>query len=129
MEKKINILGTTYSVFIGIDPEENSSLGGRMGYCIPSSRKIVVADLEKVESWKEEPEEGRRMAVATTLRHEVIHAFFAESGLWSSSMEVGAWAMNEEMVDWFAIQLPKIIKVFEQLGCSGTVYGFPDDNR
>lgn len=44
-------------------------------------------------------------------------------------MDVGAWAMNEEMVDWFAMQLPKIIKSFEQLGCTGMLYGFPGENK
>ena len=27
------------------------------------------------------------------------------------------WAKNEEMVDWFALQLPKIIKVYKELKC------------
>ena len=28
----------------------------------------------------------------------------------------GGWAKNEEMVDWFAIQSPKIFKLFEKEG-------------
>ena len=38
-------------------------------------------------------------------------------GLTSSSNGVDCWARNEEMVDWIAIQYPKIKKVFQQLGC------------
>ena len=49
------------------------------------------------------------------LRHEIIHAFLNESGLSDSSNSVEAWAKNEEMVDWFAIQSPKIFKVFQDL--------------
>lgn len=43
------------------------------------------------------------------LRHEIIHAYLFESGLNANSnkFEQG-WATNEEMIDWFAIQLPKI---------------------
>lgn len=51
-----------------------------------------------------------------TLRHEIIHAFLTESGLHGNTYNVdGGWAMNEEMVDWFAIQSPKIMRVFEEL--------------
>lgn len=46
------------------------------------------------------------------LRHEVIHAFLGESGLRNNSY----WAENEEMVDWLAIQAPKIFKTFQELG-------------
>lgn len=52
-----------------------------------------------------------------TLRHEIMHAFLNESGLSDDSNRFdGAWAKNEEMVDWFAIQSPKIFKVFVELG-------------
>jgi hypothetical protein len=39
-----------------------------------------------------------------------------ESGLNASSNSVEGWARNEEMVDWFAIQMPKLIKTFRELG-------------
>lgn len=43
--------------------------------------------------------------------------FLNESGLSDSSNQyAGAWAKNEEMVDWFAIQSPKIFKVYLELG-------------
>jgi hypothetical protein len=45
------------------------------------------------------------------IRHEVIHAFFFESGLGDSS-----YGKNEELVDWIAMQFPKIAEVFEELG-------------
>ena len=51
-----------------------------------------------------------------TLRHEIIHAFFNESGLQDSANKFdGAWSKNEEMIDWFAIQPPKIFKLFKEL--------------
>ena len=45
-----------------------------------------------------------------------MHAFLNESGLQSAANACdGSWARNEEMVDWFAIQSPKIYKVFAEL--------------
>ena len=41
---------------------------------------------------------------------------FRQGGLTSSSNGVDCWAKNEEMVDWFAIQSPKIFKVYSELG-------------
>ena len=47
------------------------------------------------------------------IRHELIHAFLFESGL-----DAASWAMNEEMVDWFALQAPKLMKAFEEAGAT-----------
>lgn len=53
-----------------------------------------------------------------TLRHEIVHAFFNESGLADSSSTVeGAWAKNEEMVDWIALQGPKLCAAWKEAGC------------
>lgn len=49
------------------------------------------------------------------LRHEIIHAFLYESGLWNNSGNVTAWAQSEEITDWIAIQSPKIYSVFKKL--------------
>ncbi len=51
-----------------------------------------------------------------TLRHEIVHAFLGESGLSANSNESDAWARNEEMVDWFALQGPKIYKAWQEAG-------------
>jgi hypothetical protein len=39
-----------------------------------------------------------------------------ESGLNGSANAVDCWARNEEMVDWFALQMPKLVKTFCELG-------------
>ena len=44
------------------------------------------------------------------IRHEIIHAFLYESGMKECSSATQSWVENEEMVDWFAIQIPKIVK-------------------
>ena len=53
----------------------------------------------------------------STIRHEIIHAYLYESGLNNNSNESDSWARNEEMVDWLAIQLPKIFKTFQEASC------------
>ena len=60
----------------------------------------------------------REIQTKETLRHEIIHAFLFESGLQSSSavLETG-WACNEEMIDYFAIQSPKIFEAFKEVDC------------
>lgn len=51
------------------------------------------------------------------MAHEILHAFFNESGLIDNANVFNkSWPKNEEMVDWFAIQSPKIFKVYEELG-------------
>ena len=42
-------------------------------------------------------------------RHEIIHAFFNESGL-------PGFSANEQIVDWIATQFSKILEVYRQTG-------------
>ena len=48
-----------------------------------------------------------------TLRHEIVHAFLYESGLWQNSFK--DWARNEEMTDWIALQFEKLLDVFKEV--------------
>ena len=47
-----------------------------------------------------------------TLRHEIVHAFMFESGL-GYNWEHGSIGQEETVVDWIAIQLPKIYAAAE----------------
>ena len=102
----VNILGTDYEVVTQTE-EENPKLNGANGLCEMYSHKIVLRDI------KEEPEcfENLESFKRKVVRHEVIHAFFAESGLRNNS----DYAQNEELVDWIAIQFPKMLKVMGEL--------------
>ena len=102
----VNILGTEYEV-IAQTEEENPKLKEANGLCEVYSHKIVIREIENTSDSYENLEAYKRKV----LRHEVIHAFFAESGLRSNS----DYAENEELVDWIAIQFPKIAKAFEEL--------------
>ena len=67
-------------------------------------------------NYEDESEERCKEEEKGILRHELIHAFLSESGLSYSSLNYSSgWAKNEEMVDFFAIQFPKIAKVFKEL--------------
>lgn len=110
---KVNILGSEWSVKFG-SKEKYPNLAEMDGYTDPSTREIVVDDMKESQGQigvKADLESYQKQVV----RHEIIHAFLLESGLGSSSNSADGWAMNEEMVDWFAIQSPKIFKVFSEL--------------
>ena len=117
MEKTVNILGTEYRIEIHKVSEdsfmEEKSLSG---YCGEENKLIVVADMSEEKYFTGMDEKEQETYRKKTLRHEIIHAFLNESGLSDSSNQFdGAWAKNEEMVDWFAIQAPKIYKTFQKL--------------
>lgn len=116
-QMKINVLGTEYSVETH-KVTEDCILKDRQlaGYCAEESKQIVIADMSEKEYFEEMNEAEQKILWKKTLRHELIHAFLNESGLSdSASIPAGAWAKHEEMVDWFAIQSPKIFKLFQQL--------------
>lgn len=115
--KKVHILGTTYRIYTDVSYHKDSCLDGRFGYCSDVEKKIVVGDLATSDSWKNETADVRASQKRLTLRHEIIHAFLNESGLTTSSNGIDCWARNEEMVDWIAIQYPKIKRVFQILKC------------
>ena len=114
----VDILGTKYIVHIGVDPAKDEKITDLYGYCSASERKIVIVDMDKLAEWDGHTTKAKEKHQKETLRHEILHAFFDESGLRSSCLNYsGSWALNEEMVDWFAIQYPKIKKVYQILNC------------
>lgn len=109
---KVNILGSEWNVKFG-NEKEYPNLTNIDGYTDLSIREIVVDDMEASQGQigaKADLESYQKQVV----RHEIIHAFLLESGLNSDSNSADSWAVNEEMVDWFAIQSPKIFKVFNE---------------
>lgn len=103
---KINILGTDYEILTQTEAE-NPKLEDANGLCEMYSHKIILRDIKETPYCFENLESFKHKV----LRHEIIHAFFAESGLRNNS----DYAQNEELVDWIAIQLPKIVKVMSEL--------------
>ena len=112
----VNILGTAYTVEVkSYDEEEAFERRSIAGYCDGMAKKIVLCDMTTYKGWEHEPQETAIISQKETLRHEIVHAFFNESGLMDSTFECGEpWAKNEEMVDWIALQGPKIYKAWEE---------------
>lgn len=100
----INVLGTEYTIEYKEMKDE-----GIDGYCDCTSKHIVV------RSDNENKLEDFQALQNKQLRHEIIHAFMSESGLQSNFEHSNRYGHEETIVDWFAIQYPKIKKIFDEL--------------
>lgn len=114
MKDKIDILGTEYTIEYH-NIKEDSKLEENEAYTDLYRKLIVMGNIEQREIFKDDCESKINKLKNKILRHEIIHAFLYESGLCENSNRSYAWAENEEMVDWFAIQGPKIFKIFKEL--------------
>lgn len=114
---KIDILGTEYRIEIHkVSEDSYMEEKGLAGYCEEENKLIVVADMSEEKYFVGMDEKAQETYRKKTLRHEIMHAFLNESGLSDSSNRFdGAWAKNEEMVDWLAIQTPKIFSTFKKM--------------
>lgn len=113
----VNILGTEYRIETRKVSEDKFLKDNHFGgYCAEDEYLIVVADLTESEYFSNITDSETEVYRKKILRHELFHAFLSESGLQSSALQPECpWSKNEEMVDWFAIQSPKIFKVFQEL--------------
>lgn len=114
---KIDILGTEYRIETHkVSEDSYMEEKGLAGYCEEENKLIVVADMSEEKYFVGMDEKAQEIYRKKTLRHEIMHAFLNESGLSDSSNRFdGAWAKNEEMVDWLAIQTPKIFSTFKKM--------------
>ena len=110
-DKKVNILGSEYTIKYDV-PDEQMSEGsdGIMDYSI---KTIKIAELVQ----EKDSVRDLQLYMKQVVRHEIIHAFLYESGLWGNSNSSDCWALNEEMVYWFSIQFPKIFDAFKEAEC------------
>lgn len=106
--KKINVLGSEYVIY-ETNEKKDPYLNGHDGYCDTSTKECVVDEMKPTGEGEKRNLPAYKRSVK---RHELIHAFLFESGLDSCS-----WAQNEEMVDWIAIQFPKMMKAFKEADC------------
>lgn len=111
--KSINILGTEWIIIFG-NENDFPKLQNSDGYTDSSSKEIVVEDMVKnaEDLMAKKDLKSYRNQV---LRHEIVHAFLCESGLDGNGHATEHWEINEEMVDWFAIQSPKIFAIYKEL--------------
>lgn len=109
---KVNILGIEYEILYKNESEE-PFLKGCDGFMDQSRKEIIIDSTigNKPEGKALDGDYYRKQV----LRHEITHAYFYESGLWVNS---GDWnGRSEELTDWFAIQSPKLLKTFQEVGC------------
>lgn len=118
---KVIILGTEYSIETHKVSDDSYLEKNKLaGYCGEESKLIVIADMTEEKYFSDMDEKEQEAYRKRSLRHEIMHAFLNESGLSDSSNQYGgAWSKNEEMVDWFAIQSPKIFAVYQSLDILG----------
>jgi hypothetical protein len=116
---KVNILGTEYE--INMYKYHDKPIFEKReidGYCDGTLKEIAYVDLCTYPGYEDVSSEKHRLIERLTLRHEIVHAFLNESGLQESSgSPATGWATNEEMVDWIALQFPKMLKAFQEADC------------
>lgn len=105
---KVSILGTEYNILLK-NVENDKNLKDVDGYTDPSSHEIVIR--------KDNPNElsNFQSTQKVTLRHECIHAMLFESGLGFNFEHCNKYGHEETMIDWIALQFPKMLKLFQEL--------------
>jgi hypothetical protein len=101
-------LGTEYNL-LEANEHDDPKLIGKDGYCDTTTKECVIDSMDRIQGDCKGYLPEYKKAVK---RHELIHAFFYESGL-----DMCSWANNEELVDWIAIQFPKLAKAFKDADC------------
>lgn len=104
---KVNILGTTYTIYDDVSEADETLIKGCDGITDFSTHKIYIAPLVPNSDTMKDLERYKKR----TIRHEIIHAVLFESGLDHNTK----WARNEEIVDWIAIQFPKLLDIFKNI--------------
>ena len=102
--QKITILGTEYAVERRTELEDPAMVGAS-GYTDRSSKRIVLGEFQRTQALDCDDVTAEE---AETIRHEIIHAFFFESGL-------EGYGNDETLVQWIAMQLPKINRVLGEI--------------
>lgn len=104
MEKAIQILGTEYKV----KTDNSIADDGLDGMCKTYDKVILIRDIENMLC-KSDSTDVKKVRYDETMRHEIVHAFFHESGL-------SDYCADERLVDWISAQFPKMLAIFKNLG-------------
>lgn len=108
MEKKVNILGTEYTIFL---QSEDKRLANCDAFCDKTTKELHICRLD------DDCDLGNPKAYEDKLvRHEIVHAFLYESGL-TECWEHKETGHEETVVDWIATMAPKLLKAFQDAEC------------
>lgn len=105
---KIDVLGAKYDLQV-LPQSKDPFLDECDGYCDYTIKKIVVLDFKPTSVGEIQNSE---MYIKQVKRHEIIHAFFYESGL-GGNWEHKHLGQEETTVDWIARQFPKMLEAFK----------------
>lgn len=109
--KTVNILGTEYKIIFDV-PDEGMPEDAD-GCMDQSIQTIKIAEIESDRNTIQDMDSYRKKV----LRHEIVHAFLYESGMWNNSGSTNCWGMDETITDWIAIQSPKLFQAFKEADC------------
>lgn len=116
---EIKVLGTSYEIISVEETNDNLEkyplLKENSGYTDITTKQIYILKYKTTEDTFIKLD----VLYKKTLRHELVHAFLYESGLFNNTNS--DWAKNEEVVDWIAIQFEKMLKVFIELQCIDSI--------
>lgn len=104
---KVTILGTEYTIYDDVTVADEVRISNCDGFTDFTTREILIAEMQPDSDTMKELDHYKKR----TIRHEIIHAILFESGLDSNT----EWARNEEVVDWIAIQFPKLLEIFKNI--------------
>lgn len=102
------ILGETWTIAI-VPTSADKRLNDCDGFCDKTSRRILVDDFSMCDDYDLD---DRVVHIRQNLRHEIVHAFMFESGL-QANWQHPEYGHEETVVDWIAVQWPKLRKVIE----------------
>ena len=109
--RNATVLGTEWSIEFK-ERKADENLANCDGYCDETSKEIVVAIIE----YQQGTVKNIDAYMKKVLRHELVHAFFYESGL-GENVEHKSIGVDETTVDWIAFQFPKMLQTFKEAEC------------
>lgn len=107
----VDVLGTEYKIYLDVSEAQDEALQKCDGYCDKTAKRIVICDcantdLERIEDYKR-----------YCMRHELVHAFMFESGIGGCvTWDIEGQEHPEHMVEWIAMQFPKMVNAFQTVG-------------
>ena len=113
---RVSVLGVSYTLEYRTkakDPELDTC----DGYCDTSVKLCVARKYTAAERREPNTKKDLDAYMRKCMRHELTHAFLYESGLSINGMSPESWPTCEEIIDWMAIQGPKLYAAWQRAGC------------
>lgn len=98
---KVDVLGTPYNF---VDESDYLEAHNADGVTFFYRKSIGIRNFDDLLC-PDDPPEAKEVRRKEVIRHEIIHAFFHESGLYQ-------YGDDELLVTWLAIQFPKMLDAF-----------------